>query len=291
MHGVNKDGILNEITRFYLESPDFNGISPAELSRRLSVEFSEIFDFLTELISEEKVGILYAPTFINPHIIRLGFEAVDKQIERLTNPETEVICLYPLPTYLQEIVNHSDYQDKPYRLALALGSAQLDYRSFDLAVLEHYRNDPRYTYETDEIKGHICYSSDQMAERNQTMLESFGFSYDSNLNRAVAVFVCYLARLSPEHQQIWKAHELAGDYDLHPDYYKNAIIGEWREHESIFTAFVNELHLICQMTMGMNRSSLFRKDYGENHDSKPKKFGFLVRPTLEEFFLTTLFTC
>ena len=283
MHGLNKNRILQEITRFYLESPNFNGTSPAELSRRLSVEFSEIFDFLTELISEEKVGILYAPTFINPHIIRLGFEAVDKQIERLTNPETEIICLYPLPGHLQKVVNQANYQNEPYKLTLALGSPQLAYRSFEISVLEYYRNDPRYTYRTDDIKGHICYSSDQMATHNQTMLESFGFSYDSNLNRAVVVFVCYLARLSSEHQQIWKAHELTGNYTLHPDYYKNTIVGEWREHESIFTAFVEELHLIFQMTAGMNRPPLFRTDYGENRSSKPKKFGLLVRPTLEEF--------
>ena len=283
MHRLQKNKILDEITKFYLESPDFHGIPPSELSCRLGVRFNELFDFLTELISEGKVGILYVPAFINPYIIRRGFESESKQIERLVNPETRNVCLYPRSSHLQEVVSCSDYQDKPYRLALALGSAQLAYRSFDLSVLEYYRNDPRYTYRTDDIKGHICYNSDQMPEHNQTMLESFGFSYDSNLNRAVAVFVRYLARLSPEHQQIWKAHELVGDYDLHPDYYKNAIVGEWREHESIFTAFVDEMHLICQMTIGMNRPSLFRTDYGKNRDSKPKKFGFLVRPTLEEF--------
>lgn len=283
MHGLNKGRILNEITKFYLESPDFNGIPSSELSRRLGVRFNELFNFLRELISEGKVGILYAPAFINPHIIRLGFKSKSEQIERLVNPETRNICLYPRSSHLQEVVNRSDYENKPYRLGLALGSSQLDYHSFNLAVLEHYRNDPRYTYETDDIKGHICYNSDQMSEHNRTMLESFGFSYDSDLNRAVAVFVRYLARLSPEHQQIWKAHELPREHDLHPDYYKNAIAGEWREHESIFTAFVDELHLICQMTTGMNRSPLFRNDYGKNRDSKPKKFSFLVRPTLEEF--------
>ena len=283
MHRLKKNKILDEITKFYLESPDFNGIPSSELSRRLGVRFNELSDFLTELISEGKVGILYVPTFINPHIIRRGFESESEQIERLANPETRNICLYPRSAHLQEVVNRSNYENKPYRLVLALGSTQLAYRSFDLTVLEHYRNDPRYTYETDDIKGHICYNSDQMLEHNRTMLESFGFSYDSDLNRAVAVFVRYLAGLSPEHQQIWKVNELAGNYDLHPDYYKNAIIGKWREHESIFTAFVEELHLICQMTIGMNRLSLFRTDYGENRDSKPKKFGFLVRPTLEEF--------
>lgn len=282
MHRPDKNKILYEITKFYLESPDFNGIPSSSLSRRLDFKFNELFDCLTELISEGKVGILYVPTFINPHIIRLGFESKSDQIERLVNPETRNICLYPRSSHLQEVVNRSDYENEPYKLALALGSAHLKHRSFELIVLEYYRNEPRYTYRTDDIKGHICYNSDQMAEHDQTMLESFGFSYDSALNRAVAVFVHDLARLSPEHQQIWKAHELTREDKLHPDYYKNAIVGEWREHESIFTAFVNEMHLICQMTIGMNRPPLFRTDYGKNRDSKPKKFGFLVRPTLEE---------
>jgi len=38
---------------------------------------------------------------------------------------------------------------------LALGEAQLSYRSFDLSVLEFYRNDPRHRYENDDINGRI----------------------------------------------------------------------------------------------------------------------------------------
>ena len=283
MSRLDKDKILDEITKFYLEYRDFNGIAAEQLGHRLGVRFNELFDFLRELISEKKVGILYSDPFINPHIIRTGFESESKQIERLANPETRAICLYPRPVHLEEVVNRSAYRDEPYKLVLALGSPQLAYHSFDLSVLEYYRNDPRYMYENDDIRGHICYNSDQMAEGDQTMLEGFSFSYDSDLNRAVAVLVRYLARLTPEHQQIWKAKELAGDYKLHPDYYRNAILGEFGEGVSIFNAFADELHLICQMTQGMNRSPLFRKDYGKDRDSRPRKFGFLVRPTLEEF--------
>ena len=143
-------------------------------------------------------------------------------------------------------------------------------------------------YETDEISGRICYDSENMAERDKTMLESFGFSYDAGDNRAVAVFLRYLVRLSPEHQQIWEAKELETEHVLHPDYYRKAILGDWREHESIFRAFLDELHLICQLTQGMGRPPLFRKDFGKDRDSKPREFGVLIRPTLKEF--TALFT-
>ena len=280
---MDHDTVLDEITRFYLESGDFNGIHSTNLSNRLGVGFNEFCNFIRELISERKVGILYSPPFGNPHIIQIGFKSDGEQIERLNNLDKEPFCLYPRPAHLNKVVNCSDYANEPYKLELALGCPQLDFRSFDPSVLEHYRNDPRYMYETDDIKGHICYESESMSEHDKTMLESFGFSYDSNLNRAVAVVLRYLARLSPGHQQIWKLKELQGDYKPHPDYYLNNILGRFREHESIFTAFVDEVHLINQMSMAMNRPSLFRKVYGKKCESRPKKFSFLIRPTLEEF--------
>lgn len=279
---MDKNTILEEITEFYLNSRDFNGIHSTELSRRLGIGFRDSCDFLRELITEKKLGILYEPQFGNPSIIQIGFKSEDRQIERLNDLEKEPFCLYPRSAHLKEVVNRFEYANEPYKLELALGCPQLDFRSFDLSVLEKYRNDPRYMYQTDDIKGHICYDSENMAERDKTMLESFGFSYNADDDRAVAVVLRYLVRLSPEHQQIWKNKELEGDFKLHPDYYLNAIRGQFREHESIFTAFVDEIHLICQMTMAMQRPSLFHNNYGESREMRPKKFGFLIRPTLEE---------
>ncbi len=195
-------------------------------------------------------------------------------------------CLREWPEFpvAVQVVDRSDYQNKPYELALALGSPQVIHRSFDLSVLEYYRNDPRYIYKNDDVRGRISYNNaDDLSERDRVVLEMFGFSYDADLNRAVAVFVYHLARLSSEHQQIWKAKELGDDYELHPDFYRNAILGEWGEKVSIFDAFASELYLIRQMTQGMNRPPLFREDFGEYNENKPRKFGFLVRPTLEEF--------
>ena len=171
-----------------------------------------------------------------------------------------------------------------FRLDRLLGSPQLAYHSFDLSVLENYRNDPRYTYRVSDFIGHICYHSDQMSERDQVMLERFGFSYDPDLNRAVAVCLRYLSRLSPEHQQMWKSKELEGNYWLHPVYHDN-LLGKFSSEVplSIFDAFIAELRLVCQMTAQMGRPPLFREDYGEYGENKPQKFSFLVRPTLEEF--------
>jgi hypothetical protein len=73
-----------------------------------------------------------------------------------------------------------------------------------------------------------------MPEKDKILLQSFGFSFDKNGNRAVAVFLRYLANLSSEHQQIWKAKELSGPRHLHPDYFKSSVVGDWGEGHPIF---------------------------------------------------------
>jgi hypothetical protein len=122
-----------------------------------------------------------------------------------------------------------------------------------------------------------------MDKRDRVLLETFGFSYDDDFNRAVAAFVGYLDDLTPEHQQLWKAKELDGNYRLHPDYYRNTVLGYWGKGASIFDAFLAEIYIINQLCNVMGRPTLFRLDYGESRKDKPRKFGFLVRLTLEEF--------
>lgn len=234
------------------------------------------------------VGILYSDIELNPHILRTGFPPKNMQAEKLDTNELHHTCIYPRVKHLDAIITHSDYDSEPYKLQLALGEPQLSFRSFDLSVLEFYRNDPRYLYKNDDINGFISirdeyFESKQIAEHDQVLLESFGFSYDSEYNRAVAVYLCYIARLSPEHQQVWRAKELTGDYKLHPDYFRNTIMGEWGERVPIFSAFQKELYIINMMASAMERPPLFRHDFGEYGENKPLKFGFLIRPTLEEF--------
>jgi hypothetical protein len=154
--------------------------------------------------------------------------------------------------------------------------------------LEFYRNDPRYYYSNNDINGCIgvqdeYYESEQMREGDRVLLQTFGFAYDEDLNRAVAVYLRYLADLSPEHQQIWRAKELKGNYRLHSDYFRTTIMGDWGEGGSIFSAFVNELYIINRMSEAMGRPPLFRIDCGKYGAGKPQNFSFLVRPTFEEF--------
>jgi hypothetical protein len=286
---ISDTHLLDDITKYYLESDDFNGISLGFVRKKHGEKWPDLLEILRDLVNRDLVGVIFSDVELNPHIIRTGFEEKEIQIAKLAKvKDFSHTCLYPRPTHLEVVVNPEKYAGKPYNLALAMGAPQLSFRSFDLTVLEYYRNDPRYFYANDDIRGMISikdefYETEKMDVRDQILLKTFGFSYDNEFNRAVAAFVGYLARLTSEHQHLWKAKELAGSYKLHPDYYRNTILGNWGTGSSVFDAFLAEIYLINRMTSAMGKPALFRLDYGESRESKPRKFSFLVRPTLEEF--------
>jgi hypothetical protein len=120
-----------------------------------------------------------------------------------------------------------------------------------------------------------------MRRRDKVLLETFGFAYNRQMHRAVASLLWYLSNLSPEHQAIWQAKELRGTYQLHPDYYRSAIIGDWPERVSVFVAFLEEIRVINRMTAAMGRPPLFRNQISP--DKRHREFGFLIRPTSKEF--------
>jgi hypothetical protein len=280
--------LLEDVTSSYLNSGDFNGIRALELAHRLGQPWPDIKQIIAPLIEKELVGVLDEKSDINPAIIRIGFEPKDVQLKKLDDSNLDHTFIYPRTAHLKTAVDPFNYAGRPYVLELALGNPQLSFRSFDLSVLEFYRNDPRYSYENRDIDGLISirdefYKSDQMPERDQILLQSFGFSFDAKLNRAVAVFLRYLADLSPEHQQIWNAKELSESYKLHPDYFRYSILGDWGERFPIFIAFLKEIYLVNRMANSMERPNLFRQEFGEYGEKKPARFTFLVRPTLEEF--------
>lgn len=284
----SRERLLRKIVAAYLASPDFNGISVAQILIEFEMKWPKLREDLIALVREESIGILFQDTDSNTHILRFGFETADRQIKKLKKTKDLYhTCVYPSATYLRDKIDRAAYKDRPYTLEMALGEPQLACRFFDLSVLETYRNDPRYLYQTHDIGGSISVSDDyfeseHMLDRDQVLLQTFGFAYDADLNRVVAVFLRYLSDLSPEHQHIWKARELQGDFKLHPDYYRNNILGEWGERVSIFSALLVEQYIINEMAKAMAHPPLFRKDYGLHAEGKPKHFTFLVRPTLEE---------
>lgn len=279
-----QDSVLQMVTEFYLASRDFNGLPLQHIIDDSGIREDELKDVITALIKRGRVALYFGELHTNPHIKRLSELPKEKQVEALQKADLHHACAYPSRSHLRKSVKPSMYKGKPFALRLALGEPQLTFQAFDLRVLESYRNDPRYYYWTDDISGKISVRQRGRALRasDRVLLQTFGFAYDKKLRRAVAVFLRYLSGLSPEHQQIWQARALKGTYNLHPDYYRSAILGDWPEGISIFDALLEELHHVNRMCELIGRRPLFKSDF--RGDNKPRGFGFLIRPTLKEFY-------
>jgi len=281
---LNSEQVLELVTRFYLDSHDFNGIPADRLLAEFGANPEELKTILSELIRTERISAVFGDAHPNPHIRALPDHPPERQVQLLAEADELNYCLYPTMTTLEAAVDRARYSDKPFTLMLALGEPQLKYLAFDLSVLEVYRNDPRYYYTTNDISGSISvrgehYRSADMNERDKVLLQSFGFAYDEELNRAVTVFLRYLSGFSAEHQRIWHARLLGSEYRLHPDYFRASVLGEWPERISIFEAFIGELATINSMCASIGRPPLFRSDFAQ----RPRAFGFLIRPTMREF--------
>lgn len=268
--------LLACITEFFMSSSDFNGLSGREVEE-------DHLEALASLVRDGKVTVVFGDRHANPHILALPPESVEEQLEKLKTLGIGDACLYPTRSHLESVIDPGRYEGRPYTYLLAVGEPQLSHRVFDLMVLESYRNDPRYYYETNDISGSISVASEEsveaMPKSDQILLQTFGFAYDDDLHRGVAVFLRYLSDLSPEHQQIWKAREVDGEYALHPDYFRSSILGEWYQGVSIFEAFLEEIRQINALCELVGRAPLFRED----QTVRPREFGFLVRPTKKEF--------
>jgi hypothetical protein len=281
-----RDELVNSVIRKYLNSKDFNGYPFGGVGSDSTLSSADPRDFLRPLIEAERIVVRYGNWHGNPFIRHLPDEPVEVQLKMLDASRLDLIVLYPTAKELKRFVKPSRYKDRPFSLMLALGAAQLEFRCFDLSVLEIYRNDPRYYYRAGDMSGMISvsdkyYQSKAMAESDQVLLQTFGFAYDSAMNRAVAVFLSYLHDLSPQHQQIWNARLLKGDFKLHPDYYISSVRGFPADKIPILDAFILELHHINKMASLMGKPALFLDTFeGEN---KPKDFTFLIRPTAREF--------
>lgn len=274
------DIIYSLVESQYFDSGDFNGLPIRMLADVMDNDIEELREVIKEAITNETLEARFND---NTHI--RAFSSApnkEKQLEYLATMEFPGhTCLYPHSKMLDNSQKLDKYKDSPYEFELAKGGGQLDFRTFDLSVLEYYRNDPRYSFRTDFIHGEIYINdTDSTPKHDQIYLKTFGFAYDSDLNRYVAVFLRYLADLSPEHQKVWLAKETKGNIKLHPDYYASSIQGSWGTKMSIFEAFVQELDVINNMCGIAGKPNLFNSSY---IDDRPKEFGFLLRPTQSEF--------
>lgn len=156
---LTKERFLQIITNHYLKSGDFNGYPTRKFVKGRKAK-KNLKKILKELINDELMSLNFGDYHPNPHIKALPPHPIEVQIKKIKRCNFTHVCAYPEKKYLQTVVKEEDYYDKPFTKKLALGDAQLTYYSFDLSVLEFYRNDPRYYYQTDDISGFISITDD-----------------------------------------------------------------------------------------------------------------------------------
>jgi hypothetical protein len=289
---IDQTELLDTITNHYLTSDDFNGLDSRVIAEALKMPESEVEESIESLVRSGSVVVLTPDLQENPAIICLDPPGLDRQLEAMRARKDESwwsVWAYPSPAHLKSVVDPTAYAGRPFALRLALGEPHLRHQAFDLRVLEFYRNDPRYRISADDMGGSISLKEGHgMRKSDSVYLHTFGFCFDEHLNRAVAAFLSYLARLSTEHQQLWNVSALAGDWMLHPDYGRSALLGEYPEGFSSYEALTEVLAHINVMCEAAGWKPLFRRDF--RGDTRPKYLGFLIRPTAHEFdaFVQTL---
>ncbi len=281
---MNHNELLDQVTDFYLNSHDYNGTPVFALVKKYGK--AETIEYLSSLIRNGFVSVVFGDYHPNPHIKALPSEPKEEQNEKLTTSRFELACVYPTTKHLETLVDPAAFSGTPFNLCLALGQAQLEHKAFDLSVLELYRNDPRYSYEYGDISGYICIREgfdrkSNMKESDKILLESFGFAFYTEYNVYVAVFLRYLSRLSPEHQLMWASKEVSCETYLHPDYYRTSIIGDFPERLSLFQAVLLEMKTINEICSAAGRRPLFVNDFDERR--RPREYGYLLRPTSKEY--------
>ncbi len=277
--------LSERVLAFYLNSRDFNGYPCSKLGDACGVSAEAFQAQLCSAIIECKIAVNFADRHPNPHIRAFPDDNPGDQLAKVKTVPLSQACVYPTPTNLSGRLGRTTYRDRPFTRALALGAAQLDLCFFRLEVLEIYRNDPRYRYDCNDVGGHISvtdeyFESTHLQESDRIVLQHFGFGYDDKFNRYVAAFVRDLHSLSPEHQQIWRAKQVEDEIRPNPNWFAGQM-GHWPKEGPITDAFVEELRVLNAFSRAMGRDPLFREDF--SNASRPKAFGFLVRPTLLAF--------
>ncbi len=270
--------ILSTALDTYLQSGDFNGMSVGQFTQAGDAEL------IKELIADSQLDIVRGDGHPNPHIKAFPAEPTNVQLKKIDEAGLAG-CLYPTPQLLAEH-DAGAGEVAPYTRALKEGAPQLSYRAFDLRALEWYRNDPRFDFDVDDIHGRILQKDDTQIAGREVVRDGleffeFGFAYDDKMHRAIAAFIRYLHDL-PEALQIEMArHELNGTYELHPDFFRTQIIGDFPERMSIYDAFLQEKMQINRFCEQMGKPLLFRSEF--DGLKRPNGFGILLRPTKKEF--------
>jgi len=75
--------ILIQVTKFYTESNDYNGIAVRELATILNADSATLKADFTSLIEQDKICLIFCDVHPNPHIKAFDEDSPEKQLEKL----------------------------------------------------------------------------------------------------------------------------------------------------------------------------------------------------------------
>lgn len=283
------DALLRAVRDRYLTSGDFNGLY---LDTEVEPALAAI---AADLVREGLLQVVTSEDYINPHIrpwpSRRSIEEQVRSLDALSQA-TYGACLYPTTRGMRGVRLPRRFTGRPYEQALARGRGTLELAYFDFAVLEGYRNDPRYSFAFDDFGADMgvsdaVYLDEEEPERDKVSLSQIGFAYDlsgydpedpdSPIVRRVAAFYGDLAELSDTHQQRWKTHEVAdAGLEPHPVWWGNQM-GHWSDGTGPFHRLVLELE---------NINALWSHAFGEplfKTTRRPRELGWLLRPSQRDW--------
>ena len=198
---IDSEKLLTNVREYYETSRNFNGL-PIHL---LDIKNLHLNDIIVELIRSEEIDLVRGDGHPNPHIKALPAEPIYTQIRKIEGQGLGTGCLYPTPKHLKHFGTKRS-EDAPFTFELELGAPQLDFRAFDLRILEWYRNDPRYYCNINDIQGRIYRRPDERVADSQVVQDEldnfkFGFAHNDKLERTVAVCLRDLHKFPPEQQR------------------------------------------------------------------------------------------
>lgn len=288
---TQKESLLNDVIKFYLNSRDFNGLPLGPDAKE-----SEVAEAI-ELTKQGLIQVMTSEDYLNPHIRPWqSRRSTDEQVESLMTlkdaGEYGLACLYPTHKAMKGVRLPKRYNDRPFEKELAKGTGVLELAYFTPDVLEFYRNDPRYECRIGDFSVYMSVSDDVYGDegepdKDKVSLEHAGFAYDlsdfdkndinSQIVRRLAVFVGDLARLSPEHQQRWKTYRVdEGAIRPHPTWFANQM-GHWTDDigplQRLFVEMEN-INNLYQLAFGLN---LFK------NTDRPDELGWILRASQKEW--------
>ena len=198
--------LLDRISGLYLTSGDFKGDF---FNHEHAAEHGDAIELvragLVEVVSEQD----FPNPSIRPWSVRRSAQEQIASIEGLSDGHSAV-ALYPTAAALRDRVI-GRFPDEPYSQRMAEGRGSLELAYFDFAVLEQYRNDPRFRFRfndfgADAVIGDVAYVDESEPADDKIIMSHIGFAYDLTgfdaedpdgpIIRRVCAFYGDLAKLS-----------------------------------------------------------------------------------------------